>query len=111
VPLLRRFGCELQGKYRFAAGVSNFYFPAVAGPQLPPISRSFSAAAVVASSHAASLSTSSNPSFLNGRGFGFEERLKLRNRGGIVDSQALTPNQTLDAIRKQGEEAGRTKTA
>jgi acetolactate synthase-1/2/3 large subunit len=29
----------------------------------------------------------------------------------IVDPQALTPNQTLDAIRKQGEEAGRIKTA
>jgi acetolactate synthase-1/2/3 large subunit len=29
----------------------------------------------------------------------------------IVDPQALTPSQTLDAIRKQGEEAYRTKTA
>jgi acetolactate synthase I/II/III large subunit len=29
----------------------------------------------------------------------------------IVDPQALTPSQTLDAIRKQGEEAGRMKTA
>jgi hypothetical protein len=33
-PLLRRFGCEFQGKYRFAAGVRNFHFPAVAGPQV-----------------------------------------------------------------------------